>query len=229
MTASTGVYKERGVDPVSAGQVFVKWTVIERAPSEPTKHTHFVCKCACGRIQTVDYQHLLRGNSTGCRSCSGRISPNHCKKGHEINLCGKDTRGQCGVCRIEQYLRRNYDIDAYDYELMFGYQLGKCAICGIDLAVNEALYYLGTKNEGARRAEVDHKHVPKKVKPQPKKRTLVRGLLCGGRYAGCNAKLGHVDDVQWLRAAANYIEKPPAQEVFRISKENVDRHNESEK
>ena len=218
MTVSTGKYKKRGVDLVAAGQVFGKWTVVERAPNAPTQHKHYVCRCACGVVQIVDYQHLLRGESVGCRGCSGRISPNHCKKGHDLNLHGKDTRGQCGLCRVEQYLRRNYGINAHDYELMFGYQLGVCAICGKNLAVNEAFSFLGEQKD-ARRAEVDHRHVPKSVKPQPEKRTLVRGLLCGGRYAGCNAKLGHVDNVEWLRAAANYVENPPAQRVFKISDE----------
>lgn len=215
MSASKGIYKKREADLVQIGQTFGKWTVVERCPSEPNYHTHYVCRCECSRLQVVDYQHLLRGESAGCRNCSGRVSPDRCRKGHNLLVHGKDTRGQCAICRIEQYLRRNYGIDARDYELMFGYQLGKCAICGKNLSVNDAFYFLGDL-EDARRAEVDHKHVPKTIKPQPEKRTLVRGLLCGGRYAGCNAKLGHVDDANWLRAAANYVEDPPAQRIFKI-------------
>jgi hypothetical protein len=41
----------------------------------------------------------------------------------------------------------------------------------------------------------------------------VRGLLCPGRYRGCNRRLGNVDDPQWLRAAADYLENPPARKV----------------
>lgn len=219
MTTSTGVYKTRGVDLFSIGDTFGKWTVVERTPSQPNRHTHFVCKCTCGAVQVVDYHHLIREESTGCRGCAGRISSNHCKKGHDLNQCGMDSRGQCGLCRVEAHLKRTYGIDAYDYALMFGYQLGKCAICGKNLSVNEAFSFIG-ELEDSRRAEVDHKHVPKKVKPQPDKKSLVRGLLCGGRYAGCNAKLGHVDNAEWLRKAADYVENPPAQEVFRIAKES---------
>lgn len=38
----------------------------------------------------------------------------------------------------------------------------------------------------------------------------VRGLLCPGRYRGCNRLLGHVDRVQWLEKAITYLTNPPA-------------------
>jgi hypothetical protein len=99
-----------------------------------------------------------------------------------------------------------------EYEDLFELQHGMCAICGKPLSVNVAFSF-GKETNKTRRAEVDHRHVPKKTKPQPPKRELVRGLLCGGRYAGCNAKLGHVDNIEWLRAAANYLTDPPAQKL----------------
>jgi Recombination endonuclease VII len=225
VTLSAGKYKKRGVDLIQPGQVFGKWTVVERCPNGPNRHARYVCRCKCSRLRTVDYHHLLQGASIGCRGCSGRISPDHCKKGHDLRICGKDTRGQCGICRVEQYLRRNYGITKDDYKLMFEYQFGKCAICGINLSVPEAFSFLG-ELENSRRAEIDHRHVPKAAKPQPEKRTLVRGLLCGGRYAGCNARLGRVDDAEWLRAAAAYIEKPPAQAVFKTAAEQKKRQDE---
>lgn len=47
----------------------------------------------------------------------------------------------------------------------------------------------------------------------------VRGLLCPGRhgkaYHGCcNRNLGRVDDAKWLRAAADYLDDPPAKEIL---------------
>ena len=42
----------------------------------------------------------------------------------------------------------------------------------------------------------------------------VRGLLCPGRYAGCNRKLGRIDDPKWLRSVLSYLENPPAKQVF---------------
>lgn len=46
------------------------------------------------------------------------------------------------------------------------------------------------------------------------KRASVRGVLCGGRYAGCNRKLGMVDRVPWLKNVTAYLENPPAKKVL---------------
>jgi len=56
--------------------------------------------------------------------------------------------------------------------------------------------------------------LPKKVAKLTPKKDTVRGILCGGRWAGCNHKLGKVDDENWLRAAADYLAKPPARQLF---------------
>lgn len=42
----------------------------------------------------------------------------------------------------------------------------------------------------------------------------VRGLLCPGRYAGCNRLLGHVDDTIWLEKALAYLKNPPARGIL---------------
>jgi hypothetical protein len=47
------------------------------------------------------------------------------------------------------------------------------------------------------------------------RRASVRGVLCGGRYAGCNRKLGHVDNVEWLENMVKYLKNPPAQKVLK--------------
>lgn len=41
----------------------------------------------------------------------------------------------------------------------------------------------------------------------------VRGLLCAGRYAGCNRKYGRIDDATWLRSMLNYTLYPPARRL----------------
>ena len=41
----------------------------------------------------------------------------------------------------------------------------------------------------------------------------VRGLLCAGRYAGCNRKFGRIDDPVWLRAVLDYVLNPPARRI----------------
>lgn len=42
----------------------------------------------------------------------------------------------------------------------------------------------------------------------------IRGLLCPGRYKGCNRKLGRVDDPVWLTAAAKYLFFTPMQKLL---------------
>lgn len=42
----------------------------------------------------------------------------------------------------------------------------------------------------------------------------IRGLLCPGRYTGCNRLLGRVDNPDWLAKAKNYVENPPAKKVL---------------
>jgi hypothetical protein len=38
----------------------------------------------------------------------------------------------------------------------------------------------------------------------------IRGLLCPGRYTGCNRLMGRVDKPEWLRKVIHYLENPPA-------------------
>ena len=97
----------------------------------------------------------------------------------------------------DYYLRRTYQITLEEYKAMLKAQENKCAICGKDLR--------------AARIEVDHDH---KVEKKQGVRASVRGLLCGGKYWGCNRRLGRVEDPKWLRSAADYLEKPPARIIL---------------
>jgi hypothetical protein len=42
----------------------------------------------------------------------------------------------------------------------------------------------------------------------------VRGLLCAGRYAGCNRLIGRIDNIPWLKKVIAYLENPPAKRIF---------------
>ena len=46
----------------------------------------------------------------------------------------------------------------------------------------------------------------------------VRGLLCPGRYTGCNRLMGRVDKPALLRQFLNYLENPPAYAVISLTK-----------
>lgn len=83
----------------------------------------------------------------------------------------------------DAYLRKTYGITLEDYGAMLAYQGGVCAICGRP-PVKQALH-------------VDHDHKTKKT----------RGLLC----YNCNHRIvGRQRDPAVFRAAARYLERPPA-------------------
>jgi hypothetical protein len=46
------------------------------------------------------------------------------------------------------------------------------------------------------------------------RRRSVRGVLCGGRYAGCNRKMGRIDKIPWLQAVTAYLQNPPARRIL---------------
>lgn len=53
------------------GRTFGFWTVIKRAPAPPgsgsdEQHTFWLCRCACGHINTVRGTYLTTGRSTHC-------------------------------------------------------------------------------------------------------------------------------------------------------------------
>lgn len=100
----------------------------------------------------------------------------------------------------------HYGLTWKEYIDLYNFQNGKCAICGAVLEIvppGEAGWHEGS------RIEVDHKHGT----DLPKKQT-VRGLLCGGRWAGCNRKLGKIDDPEWLQKVLDYVLNPPAQQML---------------
>ena len=42
----------------------------------------------------------------------------------------------------------------------------------------------------------------------------VRGLLCPGRYRGCNRLMGRIDNLPWLKKVESYLADPPARKVL---------------
>ncbi len=80
----------------------------------------------------------------------------------------------------ERNLQKHYGISIDDYNAMFQYQRGCCAICGTH------------QNELTKRLFVDHDHSTGEV----------RSLLCGH----CNTGLGmYRDDPELLEIAAEYL------------------------
>ncbi|HZS43382.1 MAG TPA: endonuclease VII domain-containing protein [Candidatus Paceibacterota bacterium] len=103
----------------------------------------------------------------------------------------------------DRRLKRKYGITLDEMIKIYKYQKGLCAICKKPLRA----VIPSSKSENGLRIEIDHDH-------RKKSKEAVRGLLCGGRWAGCNRKLGRIDRPDWLRAVIAYLENPPAQAVL---------------
>ncbi len=51
------------------GQVFGKWTVLERAENDKQQKVHWLCRCGCGREGVVQSGNLRSAQSKSCRAC----------------------------------------------------------------------------------------------------------------------------------------------------------------
>jgi hypothetical protein len=95
----------------------------------------------------------------------------------------------------EKELRRKYGISLQDYHAMLAQQHGACAIC---------------RRTFDRTPCVDHCHAT----------DVVRGLLC----SPCNQGLGCFDDdIDRMRAAADYLRRPPSSIVIRPRRDRAAR------
>ena len=96
------------------------------------------------------------------------------------------------------YLKRVYGITLLEYGKILALQKMGCAICG--------------RPPTSKALSVDHKHQRGDAKRGGKeKRPFVRGLLCWM----CNTAIGKFrDNSTKMRAAADYIDNPPAKKVI---------------
>jgi hypothetical protein len=159
-----------------------------------------------------------------CQRCAARL-----KKGERMVRCGNMFNAI--ERRMDLYLRRKYDITLEERNQILKEQDYRCACCG-------RLF------DGKTRMEVDHEHFKVLAERQlfhswkawvgeraplfayTKKRAIelakrdalrssVRGILCGGRYAGCNRKLGRIDNIPWMQKCLAYLQDPPARRVLK--------------
>jgi hypothetical protein len=90
----------------------------------------------------------------------------------------KDRESTYGEQMRIHHLKQFYGITLEQYDKMVEDQDGVCAICN-------------NINSNGRRLSVDHNHKTGKV----------RGLLCGG----CNAKLGVIENKDFIKKAKQYL------------------------
>jgi hypothetical protein len=191
------------------GKTFGEWTVLRVSlkKKKPNGGMYYFCKCSCGTEKEVGAESLRNGKSTACVSCGRKKTiKRFCKNGHDTELCGRTNSYACRECLRDKHLRDLYGINSEEFMALYAFQKGLCAVCKKPLG----LYRTGKPGwDNGCRIEVDHKHGTKLPK-----RNTVRGLLCGGRWAGCNRKLGRIDNSEWLKNALEYISNPPALSVI---------------
>jgi Recombination endonuclease VII len=199
-----GKHKEKAEQIV--GRLFGKLLVIDILPRRAKNGgVYFLCRCECGEEREVASMSLLTGKSKSCGSCSHERPI--CLKGHVVaEWGGRTTSDACRACIKHKSLFRNYEITLEEFVAIGEYQGWKCAVCGKPLDRTTGLPGFGRSG----RAELDHKHDGKRVD-----RRLARGILCGGRWSGCNRKIGRIDDIEWLEKVLSYLKDPPAQKVLK--------------
>ena len=107
----------------------------------------------------------------------------------------KERKARAHSRRIDTF----YGITTEQYQMMYQYQGGRCAIC--------------QKATGAtRNLAVDHDHAcPKDHPPERGCQHCVRGLLC----SVCNRVVIGRYTVEGLQRAIDYLKNPPARRVLR--------------
>ena len=209
-TSSCGCLQKEANLKNLMGERFGDWLVVssslrtKKNKDGTSSGAYWVCKCICGIERDVSAESLLSGGSTNCGCARARPI---CPYGHDTLGWGRAKDGMCKACVKNRNLKREYGITLQDFFDLYDYQKGKCAVCG------EVLGDIRPGSPGwdnGVRIEVDHEHDT----DLPLKET-VRGLLCGGRWKGCNRKLGRIDKGNWLKQASDYIADPPARRMFR--------------
>lgn len=207
-TSSCGCLHKEMHSKDLTGMSFGLWQPIrpiERRSKNGYRYWLTICT-GCDKEHEVSGESLINGKSMSCRKCAGKArSRQFCFKGHDTHIWGRTKSQACRACLKDKQYREHYGISLEEFIKMYEYQGGRCAICKKELGLyypKEPGFYKGC------RVEVDHDH-------KKGKRESVRGLLCGGRWAGCNRKLGRIDNLEWLANVVNYLETLPGQKVLK--------------
>jgi len=134
----------------------------------------------------------------------------------------------------DKYLRKHYSIGIDTYNAIGEAQGWKCGACGrpasdFTVAMNvdhkhfsvefQRLSIHNWRAQTHMRGSVFYEmgRTKEEAKGALLRRVLplsIRGLLCPGRYTGCNRLLGRVDRIEWLKAVLQYLENPPAWKII---------------
>ena len=138
----------------------------------------------------------------------------------------------------DKRLQNTYGITLAQYNAILAAQGGKCAVCGrpatdftVSLNVDHKHFkVIAALNKGGEHPYKWEAHTGVgrgyvlcygKTKDEAikvcKKEAMprsVRGLLCPGRYSGCNRLMGRIDKIDWLENVIAYLKDPPARKVL---------------
>lgn len=208
-TKSCGCLHLESISKDLTDKVIGNWRVSKVSSKRAANgYRYWKCECTlCGKALEVSAESLLNGKSFSCRTCSAKNrAQQFCLRGHDTHVWGRSSSYACRACLKDKHLRVNYGISLIEFLKLLEAQDHKCSICGKDLG-DYTPQSPGFGNGS--RIEVDHDH---KIK---NKRLAVRGLLCGGRWAGCNRRIGRLDKIDWLKQVVQYLEEVPAQKLLR--------------
>ena len=112
------------------GVVFGDYTVLERDLNTTTKSPMWLCKCACGKINSVNGASLRYGDSHGCHECNG-------KKQYK-NVAGEiPTTFWCSIKNNAKSRGRVMSITPEEAWQKYLDQKGKCAITGLSIGFRD--------------------------------------------------------------------------------------------
>lgn len=114
-----------------AGKRYGRWTVVDRATTEPGKHARWNCVCDCGHKCPVMQTHLVAGRTSSCTVCSKARGTAHARWTGVGELDGSMIK------RIQLAARTRklpFEITGdYMWDL-FLEQNRRCALSGIELS-----------------------------------------------------------------------------------------------
>jgi len=127
------------------------------------------------------------------------------EQGHKCACCGRAFDGTCRMEVDHQHVKvivSRYEPNGW-YGMIQGNpkeQGGKGWVASYEH--NVVWYFRKTKLKAIKAAKL------------ASRRESIRGILCGGRYAGCNRKLGRIDTIPFIENTLAYLKNPPAQRVL---------------
>lgn len=73
-------------DKISVGDVFTRWTVIEKGLPNKWGYTTWICRCSCGTVKTIAQSELLQGRTKSC----GCYRKDSARKQHTVHGGNKE-------------------------------------------------------------------------------------------------------------------------------------------